>query len=197
MNKLLTTSLCLTLSLAVSACSNLAKETEQKEPLMPTKTTAISKEKGADEALSLKIADYLKTKYLDEADLRVISKEQRRFQFSTIDLNGDGVDEIFVYLNSTYFCGSGGCNFLVMDNNLKLITEFTVTRPPILVSKESENNWKKLYLLSDGYREMTYSIQNKSYPTNPSLENKVNSNAINQEGTVKLFDSEKQANIYY
>ncbi len=180
-------------SIIFFSCGNSTKKNNDHKK--SSNKVEISKEKESN-TLSLKIGDYIKTKFLDKSDLREMKKEERRFQFSTIDLNGDGVNEIFVYLNSPSFCGSGGCTFLLLDNNLNLITRFTVTRAPILVSKETKNNWRKLYLLSDGYREMIYDTKTKSYPENPSLEDEVNED-INNKIVVKLFDSETQQNIFY
>jgi hypothetical protein len=198
MNKLLAKSIYLSISLIIYSCNNGArKNNEQKRSSDKIELSNENKDIVQNDSLSLKIKNYLKTKFLNESDLRSITKKQRRFQFSTIDLNGDGVDEIFVYLNSTYFCGSGGCTFLLMDNNLNLITKFTVTGIPILVSEQIENNWKKLYLFSNGYREMIYNTETKSYPTNPSVADKVTEDVNNQESIVKLFSSEKPLNIYY
>jgi hypothetical protein len=144
----------------------------------------------ANNTLSDKIGKYLTSSYLTEMDLSVISADQRMFQYTAIDLNGDKIDEIFVYLNSRYFCGTGGCTFLLLDKDLNLITQFTVTRTPILVSNKIENGWKKLYLRSNGYREMVYNIHNKSYPTNPSVEKEIKEDLINHKDIVKLFESE-------
>lgn len=197
-NKLLTISFSLAIFFTTFSCyKSTKKATEKKNVSHREKISQQGKETNSDDALSLKIGNYLKTNYLSEADLRVISTDQRRFQFSTTDLNFDGIDEIFVYLNSSYFCGSGGCTFLLLDKSLTLITQFTVTGTPILVSNEIENGWKKLYLVSNGYREMIYNTQNKSYPTNPSVEKKITEDVNNQEGIVRLFDSENQANNYY
>ncbi|MDB0601547.1 hypothetical protein PL373_10385 [Tenacibaculum maritimum] len=146
-------------------------------------------EANTKDILSQRIKNYLTTVFLDESDLKIMPVEDRKFQYTTIDLNNDGTDEIFVYLNSISFCGSGGCTFLLLNPNLNLITEFTVTRPPILVSDTMENNWKKLYLLSDGYREMVYNVQNKSYPANPSVEKEVKD--FNTKNLTTLFSSEK------
>lgn len=199
MNKTLTKSLYLTICLAIFSCGNPKKKNnEQEKSSSKIEISKESQENKLNDSLSLEIGNYLKTNFLTKSDLRVISKEERRFQFSKIDLNGDGVDEIFIYLNSKYFCGSGGCTFLLADSNMNLITRFTVTRPPILISKASENNWKKLYLFSDGgYRELIYNVKTKSYPANPSLVDKVKEDISNQGNIIKLFDSETQPNIYY
>ncbi|CAM1345631.1 hypothetical protein [Tenacibaculum amylolyticum] len=163
-----------------------------------TKTDTTKPENETTDTLVSKIGEFISTKYLTEADLRVITKEDRIFRFATIDLNGDDKKEIFIYLNSTYFCGSGGCSFLLLDSNFKLITKFTVTQPPILVSNDSENGWKKLYLYSKGYREMIYNSETMSYPSNPSVEKKVSDEDINQlKSVIKLFTKEQNNNHYY
>jgi hypothetical protein len=85
-----------------------------------------------------------------------------------IDLNGDGKDEYFVRLMGSYFCGSGGCTFLLLDRYSEIITKFTVMRPPIYVSVEKENGWRKLMVESEGkYKELVF--DGKSYPSNPSV----------------------------
>lgn len=163
-----------------------------------TKTDNTKLENEAIDTLVSKIGKFISTKYLTEADLRVITKEERTFQFATVDLNGDEKKEIFIYLNSTYFCGSGGCSFLLLDNDFKLITKFTVTQAPILVSNDSENGWKKLYLYSKGYREMIYNPKTMSYPSNPSMENTVSDKDINQlKSVTKLFDKQYNNKYYY
>ncbi|MFL0101489.1 hypothetical protein [Tenacibaculum maritimum] len=185
-------SLFLLILFAFSSCYKQAKKknnitnSSDKEVVIQEK-----KQNGANakDILSQRIKNYLTTVFLDESDLKIMPVEDRKFQYTSIDLNNDGIDEIFVYLNSRYFCGSGGCTFLLLDTNLNLITEFTVTRPPLLVSDTMENNWKKLYLLSDGYREMVYNIQNKSYPANPSVEKEVKD--FNTKNLTTLFSSEK------
>ncbi|CAA0221263.1 Probable lipoprotein precursor [Tenacibaculum maritimum] len=192
LNNKQTLSLFLLILFAFSSCYKQAKKknninnSSDKEVVIQEK-----KQNGANakDILSQRIKNYLTTVFLDESDLKIMPVEDRKFQYTSIDLNNDGIDEIFVYLNSRYFCGSGGCTFLLLDTNLNLITEFTVTRPPLLVSDTMENNWKKLYLLSDGYREMVYNIQNKSYPANPSVEKEVKD--FNTKKLTTLFSSEK------
>ncbi len=198
-NKILTLSVFSIVLISFFSCNNPTKKNnEQKQSSNKVEISNESKENRPNDALSLKIGNYIKTKFLDKSDLKVMTKEYRKFQYSTIDLNGDNVDEIFVYLNSTYFCGSGGCTFLLLDSSLNLITKFTVTRTPILVDRATKNNWKKLYLYSDGgYREMIYDTKTKSYPPNPSLVEKVTEDFNNKENILKLFNTVEQTNYYY
>jgi len=101
-------------------------------------------------------------------ELEFIPEEQRKFQFYKIDLNGDGNEEIFVRLLSSYFCGSGGCTFLLLDKYGEIITRFTVTRAPFWVEPTKENGWSVILLKDAGvFKEVVY--DNGKYPGNPSL----------------------------
>lgn len=123
---------------------------------------------------SQKLADFLVNSYLTEGDLRTIEPVERRFQFEAIDLNKDGKSEYIIFLSTRYFCGTGGCNFLILDSNFKLITDVSVTNPPIYVDTNSTSGWKNLILGSDGsYHKMIYNKTLKTYPTNPSVEPKI------------------------
>lgn len=133
-----------------------------------------------------KVENYVLTEYLTEGDLRAIPKDQRKFQLHQIDLNNDGKKEVFVNFTSTYFCGTGGCNVLLLNDQLKLITEFTVTRTPIYVEDTLDNGWKVLMVQSEGkWRKLSF--ENGSYPSNPSVAEVSNDSPT--ESAAILFDS--------
>jgi hypothetical protein len=114
-----------------------------------------------------KVRDFLALDYLAE-DLPYLEDSDRKFQLYFTDLNGDSQDEIFVRFLSPYFCGSGGCTFLILSPDMKLITRLTVTRAPIFVEKTKENGWSVLLVKDNGvFKELTY--ENGSYPANPSV----------------------------
>ena len=69
---------------------------------------------------------------------------------------------------SSYFCGSGGCTFLLLDKYAEVITKFTVTRAPIFVESTKVNGWSVLLVRDAGVlKELTF--ENGSYPSNPSV----------------------------
>jgi hypothetical protein len=41
-----------------------------------------------------------------------------KYAAARADLNGDGKDEVFVYLMGPYFCGTGGCTLLVFSQGM-------------------------------------------------------------------------------
>lgn len=115
-----------------------------------------------------KIENVILTEYLTERDLRTISKDQRKFQMSQIDLNNDGKMEIFVNFTTSYFCGTEECSVLLLNDQLKIITEFTVMKTPIYVEETLENDWKVLMVQSEGkWRKLIF--EDDSYPSNPSI----------------------------
>lgn len=133
------------------------KEAESKENITQTK----------DDELANQIENYLTTSFLSENDLELMSENQRRFQLYKIDLNNDGKDEVFVKFITSYFCGTGGCTLLLLDNNFKLITKFTAIRT-LYVEQTFQNNWKVIMTKSQGsWRKLIYA--NGSYPSNPSM----------------------------
>lgn len=167
------------LSLSLLLLVSCEKSTEEKQPKdnpslqeNASTTTTQNEDKGfatnsVDDLMSKNITNFLTQSYLKD-DLQFLSENDRKFQMYKIDLNGDGKDEYFVRLMGSYFCGSGGCTFLLLDRYSEIITKFTVMRPPIYVSVEKENGWRKLIVESEGkYKELVFN--GKRYPSNPSV----------------------------
>ena len=140
----------------------------QKKEIIINKNPSIEYAQGTtDEAIAIKIKHYLTTDYLKN-DIKFMSKEDRKFQFQTVDLNNDGQQEIFINFITPYFCGSGGCTLLLLDNDWKTITRFTVTSTPIMIEPNKEQKWAVLLVKDNGvWKDLLY--KNGKYPSNPSL----------------------------
>lgn len=147
---------------------NSTSTTTQKLSLSDTVTANPTLHQKDKDDIAEKIAHYISNDYLTPADLKVIGMNQRKFRYEQIDLNGDGKKEIFVSFFTPYFCGTGGCAMILLDNSLKPVARFTVTRPPVFVDSATQNGWKILYL-KDGnqWKELMY--ENGKYPSNPSI----------------------------
>ena len=173
--------------LAFSSCKNQdSKDTTTESPIEVVQPITAESEIEEDEKLLHEIENYILKEYLTERDLRTISNDQRKFQLEKIDLNNDGKEELFVNLSSIYFCGTGGCTVLLLDDQLRPITEFTVTQTPIYVEETIENRWKVLMVQSEGnWRKLIY--KDGSYPSNPSLV-EMSSNSPTRTAKV-LFES--------
>ena len=77
-----------------------------------------------------------------------------RYVYGRVDLNGDGRDEVFVYLLGSIFCGSGGCNLLLFStdarNQYVAVDEFPISRLPVIISPARTNGWNDVVRLESG-----------------------------------------------
>jgi len=146
---------------------------------------------------SQKLAEFLTQTYLSEGDLRAIESDERRFQYQDVDLNEDGNKEYVVFLSTRYFCGSGGCSFLILDSNVKLIADFSVTTPPIYVDSQSTGGWKNLILWSDGsYHKLIYNTTLRSYPENLTVEPEIDLDIQSKQGFQVIFKTPSTQKVY-
>jgi len=122
---------------------------------------------STDQQTANNLKNFLSLDYLKD-DISLLQSQDRKFQFYRVDLNADGNMEIFVRFMGPYFCGSGGCTFLLLDKYGEIITRFSVTRAPIFVESTKVNGWSVLLVKDAGvFKELTY--ENGSYPSNPSV----------------------------
>jgi hypothetical protein len=93
------------------------------------------------------------------------------------DLNNDGKPEAIVYLLGSNWCGSGGCNTIILahdDNSWRVVTNISLTRPPIRLLASTSHGWSNLGVwvqgggTQPGY-EAELLFDGKSYPKNPSV----------------------------
>lgn len=91
----------------------------------------------------------LKEKY----DLDDKGAKETRYYYNCIDLNGDGVNEIFVEVIGPFTSGTGGDSAVIYkDNNgtLEEISDFTLIRNPIIISDEKSNGWNDIIVEYSG-----------------------------------------------
>ena len=120
------------------------------------------------EEIAALVRNRLKLIAADDLKLGIVDSLSRKFIFFEYDLNGDNRNEIFVGLTGPYFCGSGGCTQLILDSKGEVITMFTVSDYPVVISGDLTNDWKDLYILSGGNYHIAR-FDGKSYPSNPSV----------------------------
>jgi len=147
---------------------------------------------SVNDALAEKIKQLLKNDYL-KADIGVIDTSDRKFNIYEVDLNNDQTKETFVNLYTPYFCGTGGCTVLLLDNNLKLMNRFTVTETPLYIDPAFQSKWKVIYVKSKGqWKSLTYT--KGKYPSNPSVA--TNSEVAPQEESVIIFKDNHSSKTY-
>jgi heat shock protein HslJ len=76
-----------------------------------------------------------------------------RYVYGRVDLNGDGREEVFVYLLGSIFCGTGGCNLLLLTpsgEGYALVNNFPISRLPIVVASTRGEGWSDIFRLESG-----------------------------------------------
>jgi hypothetical protein len=122
---------------------------------------------STDEQTANNLRNFLTNDYLKD-ELQFLKPDDRKFQFYKIDLNDDGNEEIFVRFLTPYFCGTGGCTFLLLDKYGEVITKFSVTRAPIFAETTKVNGWSLLLVKDAGvFKELKFN--EGTYPSNPSV----------------------------
>jgi len=82
-----------------------------------------------------------------------VDGRQARYVYGRFDLDGDGEDEILVYLLGSIFCGTGGCNLLLFgeaDGGYAVINVFPISRLPVIASPRRTAGWNDLLRLESG-----------------------------------------------
>ena len=159
------------------ACGNASKQSPPAADAPKDSGNAPQTEATGQEWPAKAVADKLKPVLLVyfAKDLSFMSEADRKYSFFETDLNDDGKNEYFIRLQGTYFCGSGGCNFLLLDSDLKPVERFTVMRGPIFRSATVTDGWHDLIVYGQNgddkktYRHLKWDKKQNRYPTNPSL----------------------------
>ena len=137
------------------------------------------------------VAETQKNIMLDEAVQYYLldddSTEEYEYLYNKVDLNRDGIDEVFVIVTGLYFSGSGGSTGMVLrqtGEKFELVSRHTMVRNPILISDSISNGWHDIIMgVSGGGVESSYRIlkfDGSTYPLNPSVQPKVDyKNKIN------------------
>jgi heat shock protein HslJ len=76
-----------------------------------------------------------------------IDGRKARYVYGRVDLNGDGEEEVFVYLLGSIFCGTGGCNLMLFTetgDGYSLVNDFPISRLPVIVSANKTNGWNDI-----------------------------------------------------
>ena len=75
-----------------------------------------------------------------------IDGSEARYGYGRVDLNGDGTEEVLAILMGSIFCGTGGCNLLLLreEDGYTVINTFPISRLPIIVSDQKTAGWSDL-----------------------------------------------------
>ena len=99
------------------------------------------------------------------------------FQAVDVDLDRDGVDEVVAYIDDPGFCGTGGCNTLILKrvgDNYRTVTNISVTHLPVRVLASRSHGWSDIGVTVAGggilvAHETRLRFNGRSYRWNPTV----------------------------
>ncbi len=163
----------LALSLTLAAC--------KKDAAPPPDAVATSAEtEAATEAPAPQTAEeWIKANYQD-----AVTSDLGKLQYATAeaDLDGDGTPEVLAYLGGPMFCGTGGCNLVVLkrakqadgSEGFRKMGETSVVQLPVGVLASRTRGWRDIGVtvsgggMAEGIARLRFN--GKAYPQNASDE---------------------------
>lgn len=99
-----------------------------------------------------------------------------RYSYSKVDLSNKASDEIIVYVTGRAFCGSGGCDLLILQKNgssFSVISKSSVAHLPIRVLPSKTNGWHDIGIWVEGGGILpghvaALKFNGQKYPSNPT-----------------------------
>lgn len=160
-------------------------------------TVLISCKSSLNEPPAQSIAHFIVHAYLSEHDLKTITRCERKFSYETIDLNNDGNLEYFVRFFTSYFCGTGWCNVLILNSKFQVITDLSNTSPHIYVDSNTTNGWRNLFLWSNkNYYKIIYDKTIESYSADSSTKQVENLDLRIKQRSHELFKDQSCKKAY-
>ncbi len=99
-----------------------------------------------------------------------------RISVAFVHLTGSKEPQAIVYVTGWLWCGSGGCRTLILTKDgpsWRVVTNVTITRPPIRVLASEANGWHDISVWVQGGGTPAYQARLrfdvKTYPTNPTV----------------------------
>jgi hypothetical protein len=106
--------------------------------------------------------------------------EKLRYYYNEVDLNDDGIYEIFVLVVGPFVCGTGGCSAVIFKKQkgeYKLLSRFSLVRNPVIISNKKTKGYKDIIMkVSGGGIESFFAelkFDGTTYPRNPSVQPKI------------------------
>ena len=123
-----------------------------------------------------RVRDFLLA-YLEGDPSNIEQQRPTTYILAFADLNGDGRDEPLVYLEGRNWCGSGGCNLLILADtgrSYTVVGDSTIVQLPIRILTTTSNGWRDIAVwvqgggIQPGY-EARLPFDGRRYPRNPSV----------------------------
>jgi hypothetical protein len=119
-----------------------------------------------------------------------------RYQFSLVDLNGDGRPDAVVHVTDPEFCGNGGCPIVAFKcaaTGYELLGSSGLVRKPIYVLNEIQAGWHSLAAVvgfgnGGGVVPIRFKEQQGTYRTRPYMNAHI---ALEAASTMQVLDFEE------
>lgn len=152
--------------LLLTACNNETPNDSKTSDVTSEEASIIEKrsESQRNEALEALIIDYY--------EIPESFYEQTSYYYNYVDLNDDGIDELFAVFIGPYMSGSGGNSAAIIsqtDGELEIVQNFTLIHTPVIISDATTNGYHNIITLRSGggadtqYVKLTY--QENGYET--------------------------------
>lgn len=159
------------LILTLASCSNSNLESTPK-------AVEINKNQNYSPSMAIKNSETIRDIGVENTILEAYNLQRGidpvYYSYVKIDLNSDSVPEYFVYAYGPMLSGSGGGSALILNNDYKEISRFTLVQTPIIINNHRTKNWKDIIMnVSGGGATPNAAIMKfdgKTYPSNPSLQ---------------------------
>jgi hypothetical protein len=118
------------------------------------------------------VITFLRSHYPADA---ISDESPLRYELAWADLNGDRQPEAIAYISGGGYCGTGGCNLLVLTpagRSWRIAGELSVTNPPIRLLATRTRGWRDLAVLAAGggirhAYEARLTFNGRTYPISP------------------------------
>ena len=101
-------------SVFVLSCSFDRKTETTSESTDEPRSADLQIREGGVDADAEVLARYLTTSLIAD-EVEYLSEQQRTFRYAQADLNEDGEPEYLIELRNSFFCGTGGCTYLLFS----------------------------------------------------------------------------------
>lgn len=95
------------------------------------------------------------------------------FRHELVDLDGDERDDAVVLMWGREWCGTGGCELLVLrdaGDHFAIVSTSSVTREPVRLLSDASHGWRTLIVYAKGKGDVLMQFDGKHYPSNASLQ---------------------------
>jgi hypothetical protein len=142
-------------------------------------------------------------KYASDAGVRASDDHGTRYIAKFVQLRDGSRQEVIVYLMGSDWCGTGGCDTLILvpeNSSYTIVAEIGIVHPPIRVLDTKSHGWRDIGVwvaggdIQPGY-ETRLRFDGTGYPGNPTVP-PAEPLAARTKGTIAISGDETGKRLY-